>query len=96
MTCLAIISLLVICVICAWGPFTEAFHDNLLQRCGMIVTLFGCLSTMVILWKREYTSPSELTLLIGVTLFAIGTAARVYNKRRKEKHGQFRYRENHS
>lgn len=94
---LAIFLLGVITIICSWGTFTRLFKDNLMQRLGMILTLFGSLSMMGFVWRLDYIPMGALTLIFGVTAFAVGTVARVYNKRKKESsYGRIHYRQHHS
>ena len=86
----AIAVLLVLCVICAWGAFSSVFKDNLLQRVGMVVTLFGCVSLIHYIWDMEYLPRGALTLLTGVLFFAMGTMVKVVVHHRKSpRHGYY-------
>lgn len=80
---LALVLAAVLIALCAFGIYSRAFRDNWLQLVGMSVVVLASLMIGWHAWTTGRTGPRVLTLLIGVVIYAAGTAWKVWLHERK-------------
>lgn len=73
MTFASIAVLLAISIVCIVGSFAPQFHDNTLQRIGMTAIGFSSSVQSIRVYESNEPSVTELTIYIGILVFAAGT-----------------------
>lgn len=68
-------------LLCALGIICHYFRENWLQMLGMGCTLVAASMTAWHAWATQRTSSRVTLLLLGVALYAIGTAWKVWQHR---------------
>lgn len=73
----------ILVALCAAGIICKHFRENWLQLAGMGFVLMAACMTGWHAWATQRTSSRVTLLLLGVTLFAIGTAWKVWQHHRR-------------
>jgi hypothetical protein len=77
---ISVLCLVLVATLCAWGVFTDRYNDNLPQMIGMGAMFFGALSIAWRIWRVEFVPMDALFVHVGLALYAVGTAWKVYRK----------------
>lgn len=70
-------------VICTGGIFYRHYHDNTLQRMGLIALVLASTARIAAIIDGAQPSAIELTLGYGLALYLTGTAVKVAVRRRR-------------
>lgn len=71
-----------------WGIFSQHYDDTVLQRLGLSIVAIGCMTRA---YERIFSDiapppPALLWSQIGLALFAVGTAWRIWHAGRHKPH----------
>jgi hypothetical protein len=66
-----------------WGVFSKHFHDNLGQCIGLSIVGIACYLRMPIKWEQPVTPPEILMAQIGLCIFGLGTAGKLWRRNRQ-------------
>lgn len=79
---IAIVCLAVTGALCTWAVFSKHFDDSLMQRTGLALVACSCILRIPMKWADPYTPPEIMIALLGVCLYAIGTALKLWLSQR--------------
>ena len=65
-------------VLCLIGTLAPSYNDNFVQRVGMAVLCYGCVSRVQHIFITERVSIDWAFVHVGMALYAIGTAWKQY------------------
>lgn len=80
---IALVLSILLVLLCASGIICYYFRENWLQMLGMGITLMAASMTGWHAWTTQRTSSRVTLLLLGVSLYAIGTAWKVWQHHRR-------------
>lgn len=88
----AIVCLAVTGALCTWAVFSKHFDDSLMQRTGLALVACSCFLRIPLKLADPYTPPEIMIALLGVCLYAVGTALKIWLSqrgfRRRERRGR--------
>ena len=82
----SIACLLFVMVLCVLGTVVRAFRDNLPQRIGMAFLFIGCWPRVQDMWLYRPESDGSWLGHLGLAMFALGTAWKVWKHRHVDPH----------
>lgn len=77
MDTLTLIALAIVALMCIAGALSPSFPDNLLQRLGLAGTGISCVPLAEHVWRMHHVTPACALMVVGLVLYALGTAAKV-------------------
>jgi hypothetical protein len=82
---LSLACLMITCALSTWAIFSHHFDDTLIQRAGLAVVATGTASRTVERLTETVPDPPPALLWsqVGLALYAIGTAIRLYRAAKK-------------
>lgn len=85
MSTLTMICLILLAAVATWGVFTRHVDDTIGQRVGLSVVAIGCMARIAQRLVYDYPAPppETLAILVGVTVYAVSTAAKIIIARRR-------------
>ena len=73
------ICLVLLAIVATWGVFTRHIDDTIGQRVGLSVVAISCIARIVqrLMYGYPAPAPETLVILVGVTVYAVSTAAKI-------------------
>jgi hypothetical protein len=81
---LSLSCLLITGALATWGVFSRHFDDSLLQRIGLAVLAMACILRVPdkLAPALDHVPPALLMAQVGLAIYAVGTAGRLYRQGR--------------
>lgn len=77
----AILASVVVMALCAAALYGKDYKDNWPQHAGLWVIAVSCAAYAVHFWRTDDVAVREMLCLIGVALYGVGTAMKVWKYR---------------
>ena len=79
---LSLLCLTVTGVLATWGVFSRHLDDTLLQRIGLATVAIACILRVPDKFDHPYTAPELLMAQVGLMVYGIGTAIKLWRRTR--------------
>lgn len=86
LSCFCLVLTAAICIV---GVFSSHFDDTLLQRLGMAILCFFCAGRAGTIWMARDVNPDWFGVHLGMAVFAVGTALKIYALCAKERRERY-------
>lgn len=70
-------------MLATWGIFSKHFDDSLLQRIGLSFVAIACILRIPDKLAMGPTPPELLLAQIGICIYGVGTAVKLYRRHRQ-------------
>lgn len=77
------VSLIVTTVACLAGLYSKVYKDNFAQTVGMALIGMGAAGWTYLIVTQQQDPPASAALPLGLLLFSVGTAVKVWSHNRK-------------
>jgi hypothetical protein len=82
-TVISLMCLGITAVLCTWGVFSRHFQDNLGQCVGLSLVAIACYLGIPLKFEETSTRPEALFVQMGLCVFAVSTAWKLWGLNRK-------------